>query len=438
MTPVVTVPHECRRPARSSPDLDGRSDRLGRLPRLVDLAVGSDDAPRFIAAAAEALGGPLGVVAVTGEALGYAPDDAHGRRALAVAAAAARTPVITPPGWRVISITHAGCALASLAVGETEGGSHSDGRLLELTATLLGEQLKRVALVRGRTAAFARRLVSDAGIGPEQARQEGAEVGVALADAYWPAVLSWNGTRPRPGVLSSIDRQAGLVGGLTATVEGRLIVLHPGGQSASDAMAWFEQLVARVRTLAPSSQAQAIVSDEAVPVGELSGQVAKLLGFCCLRRPAHPARPVISARQYALERLLWETLPTLQARAFVEDCLGPLIAWDREHGSDLLQVLEAALDFPRHDRAASRCFMHRNTFRHRLRQATQVLGLDLEDPDVRFAVHVALRLRALVLGAARDRGAPIRSSGTARGADAAPGAGTVMSPPRTGARTGVA
>ena len=53
----------------------------------------------------------------------------------------------------------------------------------------------------------------------------------------------------------------------------------------------------------------------------------------------------------------------------------------------------AALDFPRHEKAASRCFMHRNTFRHHLRQATDVLGDDLSDPDVRLAVHVALKLR---------------------------------------------
>jgi hypothetical protein len=56
-------------------------------------------------------------------------------------------------------------------------------------------------------------------------------------------------------------------------------------------------------------------------------------------------------------------------------------------------VLEAALDFPRHDLAASRCFMHRNTFRHRHQQATEKLGYSLEDPDVRLAVHVALKLR---------------------------------------------
>jgi hypothetical protein len=62
----------------------------------------------------------------------------------------------------------------------------------------------------------------------------------------------------------------------------------------------------------------------------------------------------------------------------------------------LLAVLEAALDYPRHEQAAHRCYMHRNTFRHRLQMATQVLGHDLEDPDVRLAMHVALKLRRMI------------------------------------------
>jgi DNA-binding PucR family transcriptional regulator len=40
--------------------------------------------------------------------------------------------------------------------------------------------------------------------------------------------------------------------------------------------------------------------------------------------------------------------------------------------------------------------MHRNTFRHRLRQAAEALGDDLDDPDVRIAVHVALKLRKVL------------------------------------------
>ena len=105
---------------------------------------------------------------------------------------------------------------------------------------------------------------------------------------------------------------------------------------------------------------------------------------------------MLSARQYGLDRLLLHGVRYHEAQAFVLDQIGALLAWDGEHHGDLLTVLEAALDYPRHEQAAQRCYMHRNTFRHRLRMATEVLGHDLEDPDVRLATHVALKLRRMI------------------------------------------
>jgi DNA-binding PucR family transcriptional regulator len=101
----------------------------------------------------------------------------------------------------------------------------------------------------------------------------------------------------------------------------------------------------------------------------------------------------VSVRHYALDRLLARTADTPEASDFVRQQIGPLIGWDRQHQGDLLTVLEAGLDIPRHEEAAAHCFMHRNTFRHRFRHATTILGDGLEDPDVRLAVHVALKLR---------------------------------------------
>jgi sugar diacid utilization regulator len=376
-------------------DSDQGLDVLSPLTSLVQLAVESDDSARLIAAAGSELGQPLGLVAATGEPLAYAPDDAHGRRALAVAAAAARKPEIAPPGWRVVPIIHASARLALLAVRGQDDGNGTPEKLLELIGALLGEQLTRAELVRSQTAAFVRRLVSAPGLGAERARQEGQAVGVAVADAYWPAVLAWSGASGLPDVAASIDREARRLvpDSLTANVDGHIVLLYPGHDTAPEATAWLEQLVARARRLLPSSRAQALTTEAAVPLDELNGQVAQLLRLCAIGPRADPAQPVAWARQFALDRLLWEHLATPDARSFVEGRLGALISWDRAHASDLLGVLEAALDFPRHDQAARRCFMHRNTFRHRLRQATDLLGHDIEDPDVRLAVHVALKLR---------------------------------------------
>jgi purine catabolism regulator len=173
-----------------------------------------------------------------------------------------------------------------------------------------------------------------------------------------------------------------------------MVLLHPTG--GAGARAWFEHVVRYARRLAPSAGARAVVADGPAGVLGLAGCVAELEGLSRLGPRANEEVPVLSARQYALDRLLAQVVERRELRAFVAEQVGRLIEWDREHHGDLLVVLEAALDFPRHEQAAHRCFMHRNTFRHRLRHATEVLGRDLDDPDVRLATHVALKLRKAV------------------------------------------
>lgn len=367
---------------------------------LVHLAVDSEDSRRLLAAAGIELGQPLGLVGIGGEALGHAPDNEHGQRALAVAKAAATTGVVAPSGWRVMPIGQLSSCFGFLAVATTGEEDAASWPLLELLATLLGEQLKRAALLRTQTTAFVQRLVSDAHMSGERARQEASALGLGLAEAYWPALLVWRRAPPQSDLVEAIEPGVrNLVSGsLTATLDNHIVLLHPSGEGTSNPFEWFEQAVRRMRAVAPSARAQAIAAEGAVELGELSAHVASLAYLGDFGPRAEHDQPVVSARQYALDSLLRENVATPDAQSFVRDRLGVLIAWDQQHHTDLLRVLEAALDLPRHDQAASRCFMHRNTFRHRLRQATQVLGDSLEDADVRLAVHVALKMRrALVV-----------------------------------------
>jgi hypothetical protein len=386
----------------------------------VRLAVERDDPVPLLTAGERQLGRPLGLAALGGEALAHAPDDVHGRRALAVAVAAARVQAAAPPGWRVVQIPPSGARVAVLAVGERDAAEPRWRETLDLVAALLGDQLARGALRRAQAAAFVGRLLDDPGLRGERARREGAAAGIALASAYWAAVVACAGAVPRPDVAERIRREAVLdaPGVLSATVDGNVVLLHPDGTGSEPPVAWFEDVVARVRELAPSTRAQAIAAQTPAEPGDLGAQVSHLLRLSRLTTRSDPGAPVVFAERYALDRLLWDNLPAADAHGFVEERLGTLIAWDRDHRSDLLRVLEAALDFPRHDRAASRCYMHRNTFRNRLKQATDVLGDDLEDPDVRLAVHVALKLRRglAVPGttSARRRAAPRRDGAPGR------------------------
>lgn len=70
-----------------------------------------------------------------------------------------------------------------------------------------------------------------------------------------------------------------------------------------------------------------------------------------------------------------------------------LLDHDARHGSRLVHTLRCWLDaFGDVPAAAERAHVHPNTFRYRLRRLAEVAGLDLSDPDQRFAAMLQLRL----------------------------------------------
>ncbi|MGE0215272.1 PucR family transcriptional regulator [Mycolicibacterium sp.] len=74
-----------------------------------------------------------------------------------------------------------------------------------------------------------------------------------------------------------------------------------------------------------------------------------------------------------------------------------LLDYDLEYGSSLTESLVAYLDmFGDVRRASEYMHVHPNTFRYRLGRMSAVAGLDLDDPDVRFAAMIDLRLSRYV------------------------------------------
>lgn len=75
--------------------------------------------------------------------------------------------------------------------------------------------------------------------------------------------------------------------------------------------------------------------------------------------------------------------------------LDPLRRYDREHHGDLVKTLSAYL---RHGgnavAAAGALYIHRNSMRYRLARIRALLALDIDDPDTRLALRVALLLAA--------------------------------------------
>ena len=76
--------------------------------------------------------------------------------------------------------------------------------------------------------------------------------------------------------------------------------------------------------------------------------------------------------------------------------LGPLIEHDSARKGALVATLRAYLETGEQQHAAQRLRVHPNTLRYRLDRIREITGLDLEDPETRLNLSVALRVQALL------------------------------------------
>lgn len=99
------------------------------------------------------------------------------------------------------------------------------------------------------------------------------------------------------------------------------------------------------------------------------------------------------------EVLLTQTLGLLAANPDLRDPgVARLVEYDREHRTDLVASVVAWLDAMGDVRAAAeRLTVHPNTLRYRVRRATAIAGLRLDEPRARLVHHLQL------LAAGRDR-----------------------------------
>lgn len=82
--------------------------------------------------------------------------------------------------------------------------------------------------------------------------------------------------------------------------------------------------------------------------------------------------------------------PVQEIRELRDRYLGPLAA-DRQSERALLLTLETYLRLSANINAVARALsVHRNTVRYRLRRVADILGVDLDDPDARLTIQLAI------------------------------------------------
>ena len=94
-----------------------------------------------------------------------------------------------------------------------------------------------------------------------------------------------------------------------------------------------------------------------------------------------------------LYRLLFNIKEKDELRRFHDEMLGDLAAYDERNGADMVSTLAAYFDSNYSPtEAAGQMHLHRNTFIYRLHRIREITGQDLDDPETRLALHLALRI----------------------------------------------
>ena len=81
---------------------------------------------------------------------------------------------------------------------------------------------------------------------------------------------------------------------------------------------------------------------------------------------------------------------------FYEETLGTLVRYDQAHNTDLVHTLDVFFaENTNASRASRSLHVHRNTLNYRLQRIVEIADLSLDDPEMRLALQVALKIHHL-------------------------------------------
>ncbi|WP_018131090.1 PucR family transcriptional regulator [Effusibacillus pohliae] len=109
-----------------------------------------------------------------------------------------------------------------------------------------------------------------------------------------------------------------------------------------------------------------------------------------LARPAQIESPFFD--DLGVYRLLMQFTERYPLDSFVEDCLGPILRYDAEHGTQLTWTLRVFLDHNcSKQETAERLYIRRQTLYHRLEKIRELLGDSYLSAEHRLSLELALR-----------------------------------------------
>jgi sugar diacid utilization regulator len=252
----------------------------------------------------------------------------------------------------------------------------------------------------------------------------GAAVVVVRAHHYAPTEDDW-----RARVLSAAERaaRAAAPGSIAAVADaptdqaGQVVVMGPAADDAAvrrvaDAVARELQAALHGFSFAVGHSRVANEPPELYRAGNEALLAANVAQPGVSGDPRAASVPVLAFEATGAYRLL---LPAMsedpgELQRFYAETVGPLVAYDDQYETNLVQTLETFLECDGNvANTSARLFTHRHTIRYRLERVRDLSGLDVASTDGREKLGLGLKAMR-VLGIAAPRG-PATEAGAAGG-----------------------
>jgi sugar diacid utilization regulator len=317
-------------------------------------------------------------------------------------------------------------------------GGEPDPPLLRVVITLIASEVGRLQAPERATAAaqdaFVRAVLDRALRGRAEIVARAAEVGLDLEGGSAVVVVRAHHYAPteddsRARVLAAAERaaRAAAPGSIAAVAEGpadragQIVVMGPAPDDAAarrvaEAVARELQAALHGYTFAVGHSRVARDPTDLYRAGNEALLAANVAEPSAAGDARGAATPVLAFEATGAYRLL---LPAMsedpgELERFYAETVEPLVAYDEQYETDLVQTLATFLDCDGNVAStAQRLFTHRHTIRYRLERVRDLSGLDVGSTDGREKLGLGLKAMR-VLGIAAPRG-PATEAGAAAG-----------------------
>jgi sugar diacid utilization regulator len=222
--------------------------------------------------------------------------------------------------------------------------------------------------------------------------ERGREMGIDLTRPHLIALVKpvRQDAELRPEIVAAIQRVIP-----TAIIIGRsgdILALVPSTERIDD-----KQLVAVLEKELQERDVFGVVTGECTVPHDYRESFAEARRSLQFLEKLNDRRRIETVADLELVSLLFSHTGQEDVRAFVDRTLGPLIEYDRKHGTDLVATAEAYLGkLGNLARTAATCHVHVNTIYYRLDRIKKILGADWNTPRRLPDLQVALLARRLL------------------------------------------